>query len=139
LQTPLIIYFALVGNLILITCIFSFYYFEHGYNPQVTSLFDALWWGMTTVTTVGYGDIVPITYEGRLIALALMLAGVIFFVSFTALLVSFLMSGAHQDISSTQELAMSDHAQLEGLMKQLEHLHSRLDKIEGKVSEEDKP
>jgi voltage-gated potassium channel len=37
---------------------------------------DALWWAATTVSTVGYGDAVPVTVEGRLVAVALMVVGI---------------------------------------------------------------
>jgi voltage-gated potassium channel len=37
---------------------------------------QALWWGLVTITTVGYGDFYPTTIEGRLVALAMMLAGI---------------------------------------------------------------
>jgi voltage-gated potassium channel len=37
---------------------------------------DAIWWSVTTVTTVGYGDFYPVTLEGRLVAMALMISGV---------------------------------------------------------------
>jgi voltage-gated potassium channel len=37
---------------------------------------DAIWWSVTTITTVGYGDRYPITIEGRIIAMVLMLCGV---------------------------------------------------------------
>jgi len=37
---------------------------------------DAMWWAMTTITTVGYGDRYPVTTEGRIVAVALMVVGV---------------------------------------------------------------
>jgi voltage-gated potassium channel len=43
---------------------------------NIDSLGDALWWSMTTVTTVGYGDAFPTTLTGRLTAVALMLTGI---------------------------------------------------------------
>lgn len=88
IQAPTILFFALVGNSILILCIALFYHFESGLNPGLRSFFDAIWWGMATVTTVGYGDIVPVTMAGRVIAMALMVMGVSFFVGFTALFVT---------------------------------------------------
>ena len=78
--------------MVLGSLMFLFYLFEEGINPDVNSVFDAFWWGLVTVTTVGYGDTVPVTMEGKVIAMALMVTGVIFFVSFTAIMVSFLLS-----------------------------------------------
>jgi voltage-gated potassium channel len=37
---------------------------------------EALWWGVATITTVGYGDLYPTTLEGRLVAVALMIGGI---------------------------------------------------------------
>ena len=45
-------------------------------RANITSFGDALWWAMTTVTTVGYGDRYPVTTEGRFIAVALMVVGI---------------------------------------------------------------
>jgi len=42
----------------------------------ITSYGDALWWAATTVTTVGYGDLYPVTVTGRLVAVGLMIAGI---------------------------------------------------------------
>lgn len=45
-------------------------------DANIGTYFDSLWWTMTTVSTVGYGDHYPVTVEGRLIAMALMIGGV---------------------------------------------------------------
>ena len=45
-------------------------------DANITTFGDALWWGVTTVTTVGYGDRFPVTLEGRLLAFALMPVGI---------------------------------------------------------------
>jgi len=49
---------------------------EHPKNPEFATFGDALWWGIVTLTTVGYGDIVPITTTGRLAGIAIMFTGV---------------------------------------------------------------
>ena len=51
----------------------------------------ALWWAITTVTTVGYGDVYPVTTQGRLVAGVLMVAGVAFLGAVTATLSSWLL------------------------------------------------
>jgi len=45
-------------------------------NSEINSYLDAAWWTIATVTTVGYGDIVPVTETGRIIALVFMLFGI---------------------------------------------------------------
>lgn len=57
-------------------------------NPQVTSLFDAAYFTIVTVSTVGYGDITPHTTGGRLVAMALILSGLGVFSFLTSILVS---------------------------------------------------
>lgn len=53
-------------------------YVMEALNPHspVNSLFDALYWSVVTISTVGYGDIVPITLEGRIVALVVIVSGI---------------------------------------------------------------
>ena len=52
------------------------YYAEHPVNPEFATFGDSLWWAIVTLTTVGYGDIVPVTTTGRIVAVMIMLTGV---------------------------------------------------------------
>ncbi len=45
-------------------------------NSQINTYLDAAWWTVATVTTVGYGDIVPVTETGRIVALVYMIFGI---------------------------------------------------------------
>jgi len=49
---------------------------EHAVNPEFKTFGDALWWSVVTLTTVGYGDIVPETTAGRIDGVMIMIAGV---------------------------------------------------------------
>ncbi len=55
------------------------YAFEHAVNPAFATLDDSLWWAVVTLTTVGYGDIVPMTGGGRIIAVLNMIFGVLIY------------------------------------------------------------
>ena len=52
------------------------YAFEQPTNPKFSSIPQAMWWAVVTMTTVGYGDMAPITPAGRFIATGLMIAGI---------------------------------------------------------------
>jgi voltage-gated potassium channel len=45
-------------------------------DAQITNLIDAFWWVSATVTTVGYGDVVPVTEAGRMMGIGLMFVGI---------------------------------------------------------------
>jgi voltage-gated potassium channel len=64
-----------VGALVLF-CIFIGGVSIHEIEPDhATTVWEGMWWAVVTVTTVGYGDISPVTFEGRLVAAALMFVG----------------------------------------------------------------
>lgn len=66
LTALILIYFAAVG----------IYYFEHSAQPEVySSIFTSLWWSVCTMTTVGYGDMYPITAGGRIFTFGLLFVG----------------------------------------------------------------
>jgi voltage-gated potassium channel len=69
----------------------AFEYFEYGINPAVHGYFDALWWAMCTVTTDSFGDIIPMTTGGRVVAMILMATGIGLAGTFTALVASFIL------------------------------------------------
>ena len=68
----------------IVLCSGLFFYFEYNHNPNMDSIDDALWWGFVTSTTVGYGDIYPVTTPGRIIAMIVMLIGIGIFGFITA-------------------------------------------------------
>lgn len=53
-----------------------FYAIEHGHNPKVGNILDGIWWSVVTLTTIGYGDIVPYTFLGRCLGMLLAIIGV---------------------------------------------------------------
>jgi voltage-gated potassium channel len=68
---------------LIITLIFTFlsaagiYYFENEAQPEIfSSIFSSFWWAIVTLTTVGYGDVYPITVGGKIFTFFVLLIGV---------------------------------------------------------------
>ena len=61
-----------------------------GDGRRISSFFDALWWAASTITTVGYGDVYPITAAGRIVAVFTMLVGISTLAVVTARIAQFL-------------------------------------------------
>jgi voltage-gated potassium channel len=125
-RSPLLIYFAAAGNLVLLLCSSLFYLAERGSNPNVKSFFDAIWWAFSTVSTVGFGDIAPITISGRLVGIFLMIFGVVFFVGFTAILISIIFSLTAKEIAENEALTVREY---EKVMAEIRKLSAKLDKF----------
>jgi voltage-gated potassium channel len=68
-----------VGTVGLVTVLagaFAVFVAEAGSSSSIRSYRDALWWAIVTATTVGYGDMSPVTWEGRMVAVLVMLVGI---------------------------------------------------------------
>ena len=68
-----LVWLLLGWSAVMLLCSVALYAAENGVNKAISSPLDALWWGITTMTTVGYGDIYPVTAEGRIAASVLMI------------------------------------------------------------------
>lgn len=89
---------------------------ERKAGGNITTASDALWWALTTVTTVGYGDRFPVTDLGRAIAAVLMLVGVGLFGTLSGAVASvFLGEGEQPTVDPVQEELASLRAELVAL------------------------
>lgn len=110
--SPAVIFFALVGNVVLGTCVFLFHRFEADVNPNITSLLDSVWWGVTTVTTVGFGDVVPVTDYGRVTGIVLMIGGVVLFAGTAAIIASGFVAKLQEEIIESETLYHSEYQEI---------------------------
>ena len=67
---------AVIAMIVVIVGAIVAYHAEHPVNKEFATFGDSLWWAIVTLTTVGYGDIVPITPTGRWVAVMIMITGV---------------------------------------------------------------
>ena len=76
LQGRINVYLGLVLPTLIFTCALGVYDAEHrAPGANILSFGDSIWWAFVTITTIGYGDYYPVTLEGRMIAILLMLSG----------------------------------------------------------------
>ncbi len=71
----------------------SLYLVEAKVNPNLNTPTDALWWALVTITTVGYGDVTPVTFLGRIVGMVLMVGGLFTLALFAGIVGSSLVQG----------------------------------------------
>lgn len=123
---------AIMWVAVVVISALGMYLAEYGENPNVRDIWDAIWWAVVTITTVGYGDVSPATAEGRLAAGVLMILGIAFFsfltATFTAALTS---SPTTENLSLQQRLEELNRLRKKGLITTAEHARSRRRLLEG--------
>ncbi len=110
---------------VMVICSLALYAAEHGTNAAVDSPLDALWWGIVTLTTVGYGDVTPVTGEGRLAASILMLLGIGLFSAITAIVTSFLIRTPEDGRTPADRLRDVASLHADGLVTSQEYADKR--------------
>jgi len=86
---------------------------ERGHpGADINNYGDALWWAMTTIATVGYGDRYPVTGQGRFVAAGLMLAGIALLGVVTASIASWLIEKVREVEADAQAMTQRDVAEL---------------------------
>ena len=103
---------------VLIICLISFGYIFYLAEPQIKTFGDGIWWALVTITTVGYGDIAPLTTLGRLVAGTLMFVGLGLIATVTAI------------VSAKFIANYVDHHTNDDVLEKLEELEDEIEKIE---------
>jgi voltage-gated potassium channel Kch len=94
---------------------------------EYPDIWVGMWWALQTVTTVGYGDVTPKHWSGRLVAVFVMLEGIAFLAIVTAAITSTFVARAEQESEAAQALRdTSDTARIEA---RLDALDRKLDEI----------
>lgn len=102
-----------------------------GLDPAFHTALDGIWWAWVTMTTVGYGDLVPSTTEGRLLGMLLILFGIGLFSMMTASISVFFLSREEQDLVDSEAENISKMKRMEDRLDRIEHqLHIAVSTLE---------
>jgi voltage-gated potassium channel len=103
-------------------------------DPNIKSPLDGIWFAWGTMTHVGFGDVVPISFFGRLLAVGLILFGLVFFSLFTALvsvsLIGRNMDALGIDMRQIEQGANRIQTGEDRILAELARLHERLKALE---------
>ena len=94
-------------------------------DANISDFGDAIWWAVTTMTTVGYGDHYPVTAAGRLVAFGLMIGGIALLGTVTATLASWLV-----------ETVAAEKGQAEDLQVAIRRLEDKIDRLAAQETRE---
>ena len=122
---------AVVAGLIVVICSLAAYEAEHPTNPEYATVGDAFWWGIVTLTTVVYGDIVPKTHAGRFAGVAIMFTGI----AVLGVLAGSLASLFNLEERPEQEPASSPDSSARPVREELAALQTSLRTIEERIGE----
>ena len=78
-------------------------------SSVIKDFFDAIWWSLVTITTVGYGDLVPITFWGRIIGIIFIFLGFTIFSIFTAFIASGFIDKKIKEIKGLNKITEKNH------------------------------
>ena len=108
---------AFLAILLMVFSSIAILHVEVGTDVNIQGADDALWWSFVTMTTVGYGDRYPVTSEGRLVAVMLMVAGIGLFGTFTGFVASWFLSPGEKDQENELEAIRNRLERIEALLQ----------------------
>jgi len=121
-----LIYGLAIYLLVIIVGSFLFFYVESGVNPNVTDIDNALWFMIVTITTVGYGDVVPYTGLGRIIAVVAMISAILFASLVTATTTTALLEKFRAE---REKLTETSKETIGNVIDQLNSIEKRLERL----------
>ena len=103
-------------------------------DATITTFGDAVWWTLTTISTVGYGDRYPVTFEGRVVAASLMVTGIALLGVVTASIASWFVDNLRQTGARVAEEVEEVSADVERTEVQLAAVLARQTGIDARMA-----
>ena len=110
---------ALISILFIVAASIFVLQFERDASSTIKTAGDAVWWALTTVTTVGYGDTYPVTRGGRIVAVVLMTAGVFLLATFSGFVASWFLAPIDKEQNRELEKIRREVAELRAAIERL--------------------
>ncbi len=113
-----------------------FYALENGTNTHVQNIFDGIWWSVVTLTTIGYGDVYPITFGGRILGMVLAMVGI----GLVALPTGILTSGFIRALRSEKKISQlvdsmeEEEKEQDALVERIQEIETVIKKVKKKPS-----
>jgi voltage-gated potassium channel len=114
---------TLLSIILIVVSAVSVLHFENGAEANIRTPEDAVWWAVTTITTVGYGDKYPVTSEGRFVATILMGAGVGLFGTFSGFVAAWFLAPAQAKREGEIAVLQREITEIKRLL--IERTHTR--------------
>ena len=117
------------------------------FDPSINSLFDSLWFVLSTITTVGYGDILPQSGAGKIIGLITLIVGVLIFSTVTGAIASYFaraillnedfnitendtnIENLKENLNFNKQNLTEVHAKVDGIDRDVEHLKNEINEL----------
>jgi voltage-gated potassium channel len=108
-------------------------------HATITTFGDAIWWTISTITTVGYGDLYPITTEGRIVAGTLMVGGIALLGVITGSFATWFVASIRDLEEEVDESGDEVKARLDEVLVELRLLSTRVRELESSLTRSDRP
>ena len=125
-----------LGSVLLVALVFTLMagLLMAGIDPNIENVWQGIWWAWVTVSTVGYGDTVPVSTAGKILGAIVILFGVGFFSLLTASFSAYFVSRGEVEIEEEEEEEIS---QLLLIERRIEAMEKTLKRIERKLGDDD--
>lgn len=132
LSGRIIPYLAVVTGLIALAAALAVRLFAHN---EFTSFGESVWWAAQTVTTVGYGDVIPQTAFSKTVAVIVMFVGIATLSLFTALITTAVITQAQRRLAEGEgDTHQETLNRIEHRLDALHEIHDRLESLERRLS-----